>query len=59
MTSGVVYTVQDNLLVIYFKDYKDLILEEVRDTHHHTHHTPTPEVEDKIRGSLYTSDLPV
>ena len=34
-------------LVIYFKDYKDLILEEVRDTHHHTHHTPTPEVEDE------------
>ena len=42
-----VNTVQDNLLVIYFKDYKDLILEEVRDTHHHTHHTPTPEVEDE------------
>ena len=40
-----VNTVQDNLLVIYFKDYKDLILEEVRDTHHHTHHPPTPEVE--------------
>ena len=39
-----VNTVQDNLLVIYFKDYKDLILEEVRDTHHHT---PTPEVEDE------------
>jgi hydroxymethylpyrimidine pyrophosphatase-like HAD family hydrolase len=37
-----VNTVQDNLLVIYFKDYKDLILEEVRDSHHHT---PTPEGE--------------
>jgi len=42
-----VNTVQDNLLVIYFKDYKDLILEEVRDTRHHnpTPHNPTPEVE--------------
>lgn len=29
-----VNTVQDNLLVIYFKDYTDLILEEVRDVHH-------------------------
>ena len=27
-------TVQDNLLVIYFRDYKDLILEEVRDAYH-------------------------
>ena len=27
-------TVQDNLLVIYFRDYKDLILEEVKDAHH-------------------------
>ena len=39
-----VNTVQDNLLVIYFKDYKDLILEEVRDAHHHH---PTPEVEEE------------
>ena len=29
-----VNTIQDQLLVIYFKDYKDLILEEVRDVHH-------------------------
>ncbi|HAB93187.1 MAG TPA: hypothetical protein DCF49_00230 [Lachnospiraceae bacterium] len=29
-----VNTVQDNLLVIYFKDYKDLILEEVKDAYH-------------------------
>ena len=27
-------TVHDNLLVIYFKDYKDLILEEVKDARH-------------------------
>ena len=27
-------TVQDDLLVIYFKDYKDLILEEVKDAYH-------------------------
>ena len=30
-----VNTVQDHLLVIYFKDYKDLLLDEVRDVHHH------------------------
>ena len=29
-----VNTIQDNLLVIYFKDYKDLILEEVKDAYH-------------------------
>ena len=29
-----VNTVHDNLLVIYFKDYKDLLLEEVMDVHH-------------------------
>ena len=29
-----VNTIQDHLLIIYFKDYKDLILEEVRDVHH-------------------------
>lgn len=28
-----VNTIQDQLLVIYFKDYKDLILEEVKDSH--------------------------
>ena len=28
-----VNTVRDNLLVIYFKDYKDLILDEVKDAH--------------------------
>ena len=29
-----VNTIQDNLLVIYFKDYKNLILDEVKDAHH-------------------------
>ena len=29
-----VNTVRDNLLVIYFKDYKNLILDEVKDAHH-------------------------
>ena len=29
-----VNTIQDHLLVIYFRDYKDLILEEVKDAHH-------------------------
>lgn len=29
-----VNTIQDQLLIIYFKDYKDLILEEVKDAHH-------------------------
>ena len=29
-----VNTVRDDLLVIFFKDYKDLILEEVKDSHH-------------------------
>ena len=29
-----VNTIQDDLLVIYFKDYKNLILEEVKDAHH-------------------------
>lgn len=29
-----VNTIQDQLLVIYFKDYKDLILEEVKNAHH-------------------------
>ena len=50
-----VNTVQDNLLVIYFKDYKDLILEEVRDSHHHTPHTPTPEVESEPAPDLTLS----
>lgn len=31
-----VNSIQDQLLVIYFKDYKDLILEEVKDAHHTT-----------------------
>lgn len=37
--------IQDNLLVIYFKDYKDLILEEVKDAFHGTSphaHLPDP-----------------
>ena len=43
-----VNTIQDNLLVIYFKDYKNLILDEVKDAHleavHHykqEEHAPT------------------
>ena len=31
-------TVQDDLLVIYFKDYKNLILDEVKDAHHEAVH---------------------
>ena len=33
-----VNTIQDNLLVIYFKDYKNLILDEVKDAHHEAVH---------------------
>jgi len=33
-----VNTVRDNLLVIYFKDYKNLILDEVKDAHHEAVH---------------------
>ena len=49
-----VNTVQDHLLVIYFKDYKELILEEVKDAHHdtvqqHIHEEHAPSV------SSYTS----
>ena len=29
-----VNTEKDDLLVIYFKDYKDLVLEEIKDVHH-------------------------
>lgn len=38
-----VNTIQDQLLVIYFKDYKDLILEEVKDAHHNA---PDPAEKD-------------
>ena len=46
-----VNTVQDNLLVIYFKDYKDLLLEEVMDVHHGPDHHP----EEEVSKSAYIS----
>ena len=47
-------TVQDDLLVIYFKDYKDLILEDVKDVHHNTEkHTEDPDF--SLSKSAYLS----
>ena len=46
-----VNTVQDNLLVIYFKDYKDLLLEEVMDVHHGS----DPRPEEEVSKSAYIS----
>ena len=46
-----VNTVQDNLLVIYFKDYKDLLLEEVMDVRHGSDHHP----EEEVSKSAYIS----
>ena len=46
-----VNTIQDNLLVIYFKDYKDLLLEEVMDVHHGS----DPGPEEAIVKSAYIS----
>jgi hydroxymethylpyrimidine pyrophosphatase-like HAD family hydrolase len=46
-----VNTVQDNLLVIYFKDYKDLLLEEVLDAHHGS----DPRPEEEVSKSAYIS----
>ena len=47
-------TVQDDLLVIYFKDYKDLILEDVKDAHHNTEkHTEDPDF--SLSKSAYLS----
>ena len=50
-------TVQDNLLVIYFKDYRDLILEEVRDVHHstETQAVPVSASEHALSKSAYIS----
>lgn len=46
-----VNTVQDNLLVIYFKDYKDLFLEEAMDAHHGSATHP----EEEVSKSAYIS----
>ena len=46
-----VNTVQDNLLVIYFKDYKELLLEEVMDVHHGSGSHP----EEEVSKSAYIS----
>lgn len=49
-----VNTIQDNLLVIYFKDYKGLILEEVKDAYHDgAHHEHLSEHE--LSKSAYIS----
>lgn len=47
-------TVQDNLLIIYFKDYKDLILEEVKDARHNSAPKET-ETDFNLSKSAYLS----
>lgn len=46
-----VNTIQDNLLVIYFRDYKDLLLEEVMDVRHRADSHP----EEELSRSAYIS----
>ena len=46
-----VNTVKDNLLVIYFKDYKDLLLEKAMDAHHGS----APRTEEEVSESAYIS----
>ena len=47
-------TVQDNLLVIYFKDYTDLVLEDIKDAHHDGRHHDL-QAEHELSKSAYVS----